>query len=650
MKKIILLFTMGLAYTAVNAQYAHNLMTTGNMKKTVAASSERARVVSPELSHSSARTTSTPFWTENCGTGTSSSLPTGWTTGAMPGYTVGNWKWAGAATTGSYSIGVINSTTSANGWLVFDSDSLGASGGGSSIPSGWAQAPVQNCSSHTHVGLTFQNLYKKYNDSCFIYVSNSSATFAAGTYTRFAVLPNNTLAGNGELANPTTARINITSVAAGQATVYIRFVCEGGVAGGGYNWMVDDINLVDLDVTDPAISSSFLWMPDATAENSSVFNTPLQFLDSIYPVTLLSNYGYNAAAGVVSNSQIFKNGASVYSQSSTYASLAGAAYDSIVQFAGYKIIDTGHYVCANSTTFVGDGDLTNNHDTARFVITDTTWMQNQGNFTGSYSCYKSGSSPFCFFNGVRFDVPSNVVGDTVSGFGVAFSSTSLPTGSGKVNIQLYQAQQSSTSWSFVGATVPRAIVGGDISGTSSLVWADFRSDPSNLLILNPGWSYIAVIQMQGVTTDLSVLSTGSPNATGFCSYFGAQDTSNNDGGNNFSHASRAVGIQPIPAIRMYFGHIPLGVNDINFTNKVGDAYPNPSNTNFTVPFNLSRDAKVTVTLSNMIGQVVETKNITAIAGQTTKATFETVALPAGVYVYTVECNGLSSTGKISVIH
>jgi hypothetical protein len=59
---------------------------------------------------------------------------------------------------------------------------------------------------------------------------------------------------------------------------------------------------------------------------------------------------------------------------------------------------------------------------------------------------------------------------------------------------------------------------------------------------------------------------------------------------------------------------------------------------------------VIVSLTNMIGQVVATQNMSASAGQETTATFNTSSLASGVYLYTVEANGQRVSNRFSVAH
>jgi hypothetical protein len=80
------------------------------------------------------------------------------------------------------------------------------------------------------------------------------------------------------------------------------------------------------------------------------------------------------------------------------------------------------------------------------------------------------------------------------------------------------------------------------------------------------------------------------------------------------------------------------------------AFPNPANTELSVPFTVKEKVDVIVSLTNMIGQVVATQNMSASAGQETTATFNTSSLASGVYLYTVEANGQRVSNRFSVAH
>ena len=78
------------------------------------------------------------------------------------------------------------------------------------------------------------------------------------------------------------------------------------------------------------------------------------------------------------------------------------------------------------------------------------------------------------------------------------------------------------------------------------------------------------------------------------------------------------------------------------------AYPNPAHDEVTIAFSLSAPASVSVSFTNVLGQVVSEQQMGVVT--TGNAVMNTSALPAGVYFYTVTANGRRNTGKVLVAH
>ena len=93
---------------------------------------------------------------------------------------------------------------------------------------------------------------------------------------------------------------------------------------------------------------------------------------------------------------------------------------------------------------------------------------------------------------------------------------------------------------------------------------------------------------------------------------------------------------------------PLSVKDAS--NLIGsiNAYPNPANTEITIPFTLKEATATNVTISNTVGQVMGSQSFGKVTSG--KAVFSTANLASGVYFYTVEANGARSTGRFVVSH
>ena len=95
------------------------------------------------------------------------------------------------------------------------------------------------------------------------------------------------------------------------------------------------------------------------------------------------------------------------------------------------------------------------------------------------------------------------------------------------------------------------------------------------------------------------------------------------------------------------GSIPLASSVPTAIYKV-TAFPNPASDQLTIAYTLENSAVATITLRNMLGQVVASQQTTNSA--TGNVTFNTGKLPDGIYIYTFEANGERTTGRVVVAH
>ncbi|MFN8154499.1 MAG: T9SS type A sorting domain-containing protein [Bacteroidia bacterium] len=153
-----------------------------------------------------------------------------------------NWVIGTSVPSGSFAIPAITSTSAANGYALFDSDLLCS---GDQIADVTTANSI-NCSSESTVTLSFEQYYRRFDDSTFVFVSVDNVN-----WTKFPV--NEAYANNQSSAtNPEVVTVDISSVAANQATVWIRFefwspstytTGPGGAPGCAYAWMIDDVAL-----------------------------------------------------------------------------------------------------------------------------------------------------------------------------------------------------------------------------------------------------------------------------------------------------------------------------------------------------------------------------------------------------------------------
>lgn len=556
--------------------------------------------------------------------------------------------------------------------MVFDSDSIGAANPTVSLIEGYLTSPVINCTGHSTVQVKFQQYFRRFNDSCYLDVSTNNF----GTFTRFPVLPNNTIAGNAFLpSNPYTTYMNITSAAANNANVRIRFYYKCTVAQGGYNWLVDDIEVSELDAVELGIdNSSFIMTLRDPDLGITSFNTyPKQLVDTIYPVTFLSNFGLNAQNTAGVQARIFRGNAAtpVYNQSVVYNTPVGAIDSSIdfrtIAAGGYLPTDTGLYTIAFSVNQTGDAIADNNIDTTRFRLTDSVLTMSVGARTSSWEVQApaSGGDPVLYRQvGTWFEIPAGK-SDTLSAVSVAFANGT--TAGSNVGVQIYKLQAggnptgANANYDFVGETSYKALTTAQISTATSVVSTTFQIDPS--VSVNPtdlvltGGFYAAVVRGQGnpATNTIALVSYQSP-AFGFLGSYGTLDTADNQqfsynyGANGNGHFVFTLG-NSVPFIRPIFGKLNMtSVSDVAVAT-LGAAYPNPANTKVNIPVSLSNASDVSVTLSTATGQVIARQQLgKQTAGRGFEISFPTGNLANGVYFYTMEAAGEKQSGRIAVTH
>lgn len=174
------------------------------------------------------------------------------------------WYWSATSSGagGAYytGLGPINSPSRTNGAMVFNSDLLDNAGtpgvppnpppkiGKAPAPhTGVLTSPVINCSTFNSVVVKFNQFYRNYQSTTWVDVSNDGGNI----WTPFQV--NEEIGSNALTPTNSQKLIDISSVAANQANVQIRFRFDGEY----YFWIIDDVQLVKLPDYNMAINSVF---------------------------------------------------------------------------------------------------------------------------------------------------------------------------------------------------------------------------------------------------------------------------------------------------------------------------------------------------------------------------------------------------------
>lgn len=385
MKKIVLFGALLLTYAGI-AQ-----------KTTIEQDSEQLKSVRPIAPAQADNNTNraTPFWTEDFGNG----IPATWSvidsSGICPWVYSTDGSWGNFSTGGTTAAAPgISSTTSANGFILSDIDSANhftygqPSGSNYQYLSTYIGTDGIDCSGRSSVILKFEQSYRFNNGvSMNVQVSNDNMTWT--TYNVSGGLAN-----NANSPDPQNVSLNITTVAANQSTVYIRFGWSARV----YFWMIDDISLSEADPFDIAADDSWWGM---NTFDYQYYKTPLSQIAPITFQTKLTNNTGSSLAGSTATTTVSGTSGTVFTGSSSPISLAASATDTVSSTTSWTPIATGSYTMTTvaSSTSGTDGNPANNTYIDSLQITPSTFgldnLTSASQSTGSISNFSANTGqPF----------------------------------------------------------------------------------------------------------------------------------------------------------------------------------------------------------------------------------------------------------------
>jgi hypothetical protein len=580
------------------------------------------------------------FASDNMSTGSAAALPTGWTTGGSPsGF---NWVWKNSAFSSGFNIGTIASTSAANGWLGFDSDGLGSAQSSVSLFSSYVQKTF-SCTGHSQVGLRFDTKFSKFQDSCYVLISNNGGV----SFTQYSIAALNNLATNGASSNPARPILNISSVAGGQANVIVRFNYICRVAGGAYNWLLDDVELFDLDPVDVRIHAGFARLippPSLDIPFTAVSALPLSQMDSMQPITAFDNQGANNQFNVPANISYFRGATPAGTGTLTLDTLLTATAD-VYAAANSLYLPTGlgDYIAAFNSAPVGEATPADNIDTARFSITDSFYSRNRNMTSGGYILHTkaaNGNPERSFSIGSMFNI---IVADTLTLGRALFSSNSQP--GAIVALSVYQFDTAAAKWNLVTSSEPKTLTAADIASAAGTVWSYFVFPKDAAAILGAGQYAMVAECRQSNSTSPDAIVLASPDL--FPSEtVGVSDT--NAGPNEFAISGLPGGLGTTPFVQPVFGVSPSAISNLE-RNSVITLAPNPATTAVEIALSSALSSKnATITVVGANGQIALTAQMGSISAgvQKTKA-INVSNLSAGIYSVRINTENGSVTSKFT---
>ena len=326
------------------------------------------------------------------------------------------------------------SLTPEDGYFVLPMDEYnfkdGVSTGNGALS--WFQLPTMDCSARSGVILTFRQFFRLYpaiDIKVAVSIDNGVhwANFKITYDTPISVFCKNPY-----------PEINISGIAAGQPNVWIRFVWNSSMS--RYFWCIDDIQLMESYDSDLMMENSWQYMTDLDDTDNNegfVYMTPASQIgtDNFGGYTFAGaflNEGLNDQDGSKLNVEIFKNGTSVYNETSAARNIWSVERDTFSVTKPFNPDGYGDYTMVlTAKSDQADNQPENNSYSDTFYITDSIYSicdwtfeehastASWGNSDGDYMGIAYDIKKPCEINSISCVImqrPKNIVASTHVGY------------------------------------------------------------------------------------------------------------------------------------------------------------------------------------------------------------------------------------------
>jgi hypothetical protein len=557
-----------------------------------------------------------------------------------------NWFIGTTGPQGVFPIDVITSTTASNGFAIFDSDNQCS---GDQIANLSVANPI-NCVGHPYVQLSFQQSYKRFDDSTFVFVSLNGTN-----WNKFPVNVNYN--NNNEVTSNELINLDISAIAGNQANVWIRFQFwspstylsgPGSAPGCGYSWMIDDVVVADL----PACDLAMVKGKSYTYSMAPYHQGQLSPFEGI-----ATNLGSATQMDVRMTISVEKDGVNLFSMDSpALDSLPKNENGYLFEPSSYLAHDIGEYTVNYSVYSTGlEENPGDNSLEQEFLISDSTFAVDGGwnnTVDGINNGYDStGTNPLPYKIGNLF--PIKVAGNTIARsitFAIAVGNAGgIPNSiNQKALVSLYKVDSNAANY----------------FSTSLLVSSDtFTVSASNLtpLVSSTDFNYITLpfLTPYEITEDGEYLAVveylGSPSFSG---YFNVGTSNPNlaqrpriswlfdpslDSANWFYFENVS------PVIRLNVtSDIPIGIEKPQKKGQDIVVFPNPSLVGSILEYQLAENSKVEILLFDSKGQKTSLLNVIEKPIGTYQQHLDFSQFPKGIYVIQLITNSNCKSQKVVI--
>lgn len=541
----------------------------------------------------------------------------------------------------------IASTTADNGYMMVDSDEYGGEEGGTGIENCWFQTVESiDCTDHPFVSIDFQTFYRMWdggssdgNEYCLVEVSRDGTTWPdADTFeesegmvdfldgdgpvqARYEVFPE--METQDPVDNPTLITFDITEVAGGQETIWLRFRWKGTW---GYAWMVDDIEVYDTPANDLRMENYF----SATDVETTGFYDNGVWHDSqsteVQMAARVSNIGTDTQTNTVLAVSV--NGTEV--ATSDPMDMEYAQTDTL-RALGYTIpTATGLYDITYSVSAdQEDENPSNNTREGFFYVDDVVYGRDNYSITGIYPPTTYNDD---FGTAVGYDFFADGM---IYGIQVAFADGLAET---EIAAQIFDGDLED-----VGP-------GSEIHLMNDIFYNTGDEAPEDII-----WTNI-------MFEDPFEVFAGDFYAAGFNTFAGegvrilesqfAPDNTCWVYGDLGSNGLDWYFTNEVPMVRLIMTdgeETSVAVNEVEALSfDINVAVPNPAAESTQIVYTLDNASEVVVEVRGLNGQLIEMIDLGTVSAGSNRLVLDVADYASGMYQYTFNVNGERATGKLIV--
>jgi len=581
------------------------------------------------------------IWSEDFGGG----FPSGWNSytvntgagnsGASAGNTatapwkhsmVGSWGyWNSVGTSGGNPTGpatAINSTTSANGFLISDIDSANHWNGNSGASSGSSYHFIESyfttssidLSGYANVSLEFEHSFRL-NNSIDLTVSISTDSI---NWTSYNVQGNAT--NNQASADPEYLSLNISAVAGNSATAYVKVGWNARV----YFWMLDDMKIVEtpdnkIDLSETSFGG---WYTTPTTNGFGLEYTLIPMKQIIAnPYTFegeVTNLGALNQTAHINVNVLDESSSSVFTTISADSILFPQDTMIFVGQNKFTPTSTGLYTF---DTWASSVDTISDTMSSFSAVTDNVYGRDNGTMSSSYELGRSCGGMIV---GSYFDVYDT---DDLASLSVYMKDNSVP--GALIYAMIYEIDASNDKI-YLAQSDDYAITANDLNNWTTISFDDEFS-------LVPG-TYMAAIGSYASPIDTSVIAMAQYTYPTTCYIQKNGCLTGTQSFGSWYWLSRA------PMIRMNFA-VVSSIEENIFEGKIS-VYPNPTNGILNLDMMGVTPSEYQIKFTNILGEIiyVSSENISGIYNDV----IDLSSFSKGTYVIQIKNKESVFTDKIVI--